>query len=127
MTPAPKNGTGELRHDLEPLTRRFGALGQPQGATWMSGTTGSAAVPGPSTYWIDAVVQLAPAQAAALRQRHALQASATGPALVPGLTGHLPAGPWQVAASLDDALSTGGWAVKAHLAGDALVLSALGQ
>jgi hypothetical protein len=50
---AEKSGSGELRHDPEPLTARWPAL-----AAWMSGTYGDDRVPGPSRYWIDAVATL---------------------------------------------------------------------
>jgi len=53
---AEKSGTGERRNDVEPLVRRFPLLGQPVAAVWYSGTMGSDDAPGPSTYWIDAVV-----------------------------------------------------------------------
>ncbi len=57
-----------MRTDLEPLTKRFSALGGPVSATWMSGTMGDARVPGPSTYWLDAIVELAPMRARDLRR-----------------------------------------------------------
>ena len=56
--PAEKAGSGEVRHDLEPLTERFEQLGEPEEATWLSGTMGDERAPGPSLYWIDAVVVL---------------------------------------------------------------------
>ena len=61
-----KDGTGSVRHDLEPLTKRFSALATPISATWMSGTL-SGDSPGPSTYWIDGVVTLRPEVAQSLR------------------------------------------------------------
>ena len=57
---ASKSGDGTLRTDLEPLTTRFAALGAPVSAQWSSGTMGDSRVPGPSTYWIDAVVVVSP-------------------------------------------------------------------
>ena len=66
VTPGTKTGSGEVRSDLEPLTKRFSALDQPVAATWMSGTLGGDA-PGPSTYWIDAVVRVTPETAATMR------------------------------------------------------------
>ena len=58
LPPAEKNGSDELRTDLEPLTSRSDAIGSPSSARWMSGTTGDDRVPGPSTYRIDAVISL---------------------------------------------------------------------
>src|SRR6478609_3826266 len=51
---------GPVRHDPKPLTKRFPGLGVPVSVTWQSGTMGDPAVPGPSTYWIDAAAQLQP-------------------------------------------------------------------
>ncbi|MGH3924653.1 MAG: hypothetical protein ACRDTT_17630, partial [Pseudonocardiaceae bacterium] len=57
-TEAQKSGSGELRTDEEPLTKRFSVLEAPLEVRWMSGTYGSSRNPGPSTYWIDAVITL---------------------------------------------------------------------
>ena len=58
--------SGGLRTDSDPLTKRYAVLGTPRGVTWVSGTVGDERVPGPSTYWIDAVVVLA----VAVEQHH---------------------------------------------------------
>jgi len=49
---------GVERHDLGPLVSRVPELAVASEATWYSGTVGDPRVPGPSTYWIDAVVTL---------------------------------------------------------------------
>lgn len=113
---ATRSGTGEIRHDLAPLTDRFPQLAGAQSATWMSGTLGDARVPGPSTYWIDAVVVLDEAGFAELRALADGEAdsssdsdSATGlPELDPGLDEALPAGPFVRSPALDDAFSQDG-------------------
>jgi hypothetical protein len=124
---AQKNGTGELRSDLPPLLKRFPLLGRPDGVQWMSGTMGDPRVPGPSTYWIDAVVQLQPEHAAWLRRQYAVQPGGDRPDVVDGLRALLPAGPWSRSAALDAALSQQGFGGKAYLSGDRLVLVAMGQ
>ena len=126
---AQKNGTGALRSELEPLLKRFPPLGRPLGAKWMSGTMGDARVPGPSTYWIDAVVMLQPEHAASLRRQYAVTPAAANesPDVVAGLRPHLPAGPWQRSDALDAALSQLAFPCKALLSGDQLVLMALGE
>ena len=124
---AQKNGTGERREDLAPLLKRFPLLGRPDGAQWMSGTMGDARVPGPSTYWIDALVRLQPDHAAWLRRQYPVQPGSDSPDVVGGLRPLLPAGPWSRSAALDAALSQQGFAAKAYLSGDQLVLVALGQ
>jgi hypothetical protein len=129
---AQKNGTGELRSELEPLLKRFPLLGRPVGAKWMSGTMGDARVPGPSTYWIDAVVQLQGEHAAWLRKQYAVLPAPAGaaPDVVAGLRPQLqqlPQGAWESSAALDAALSQQGFVAKALLSGDQLVLVALGE
>lgn len=69
--PAEKSGSGEVRHDLDPLTDRFPQLGEPESATWLSGTMGDA--PGPSLYWIDAVIVLSPAEFDTLQEGSTLE------------------------------------------------------
>ncbi len=125
-TTAIKQGTGEVRHDLGPLTSRFSALGTPVSATWLSGTLAGEA-PGPSTYWIDAVVHVQPDVAAELR------AKATGPAperpdVVEPLRALQPDG-LLVGPQLDAAFAQGRFRATAHIAKDAdvVVLTALGE
>lgn len=107
-TPAPaatRSGTGELRHDLKPLTDRFARLASATKATWMSGTLGDDRVPGPSTYWIDAVVTLDEADYAALRSETDAQSTTETPAVDPGLEDELPDGPFLRSDALDDLFS----------------------
>lgn len=123
-----KSGTGELRTDLEPLAKRFPLLsGMAEKAEWMSGTLGDDRVPGPSTYWIDAVVTL-PAATVAEIGGGAGERGAT-PSVVEGLRDRLPGGPYLTGDALDDAFSAGKWATTAYLAKEAntVVLVATGQ
>lgn len=126
--PAQKNGSTQLRHDLEPLTTRFPSLGAPLGATWLSGTISDSRAPGPSTYWIDAVVQLAPAQAAALRANFALHDSGKRPDLLPELRGTVPAGPLLTSDDLDRARTSGNWGVTVYVdeGSPTVVITAIG-
>ncbi len=128
-SPAKKTGTGELRSDTEPLLKRFALIGQPQSVKWMSGTMGDSRVPGPSTYWIDAIVRLPAEQAATLRRQYALKtaAASNAPDVVSGLRELLPAPPWETSDALNNALSQQGFFVKAYLSADDLVLTAMGQ
>jgi hypothetical protein len=118
---------GEVRHDLDPLVKRFAALGSPRGATWQGGTLGSDRVPGPSTYWIEAVVQLQPGSARQLAEAHAAQPVAApriDEALAPALT----PGPWVASDQLDGAFRADGFSGRAFLdsGNDALVLLVVG-
>ncbi|QFZ23294.1 hypothetical protein [Saccharothrix syringae] len=117
--PAPvaaKSGTGELRTDLDPLLTRFPALDGTTGARWMSGTRGRADVPGPSTYWIDAVVELPAARVEELVSAHSPTDEGRSPDVVDGMRDHLPAGPFLTGAALDAAFHRGSWSASAHLA-----------
>ena len=105
-SPPAKNGTGEERHDLAPLTKRFPALGLPTTARWYSGTLGDDRVPGPSSYWIDAVVTLEPSAAKSLATDYAAEPASTRPNVVKALRGAVPTGPLVTSEQLDRALST---------------------
>ena len=122
-----KTGTGEVRHDLDPLTKRFSALGTPVSATWMSGTLDSSA-PGPSTYWIDAVVQLSPETAATLRDASAT-ATAETPQVEGGVRAAMPSGQLLRSSDLDALFAQGTFRAKAYLSAgsDTVVLVSLGQ
>ena len=126
---AEKSGTGELRKDLEPLTKRFDALGSPQSATWMSGTMGDSDVPGPSTYWIDAIVTLAPGEARALKTRYAAKEADRTPDVIDALRGKFSQGPLLSSDELDTAFSQGSYAASAFLDVEynQVVLTAKGQ
>jgi hypothetical protein len=122
-----KTGTGDLRHDLEPLTKRFTALGDPVSATWQSGTLASAA-PGPTTYWIDAVVELTPEVATALRT-HETEPTSETPEVVAAVRAAIPSGPLRHGADLDAAFAQGSFRAKVYLVEgtDTVVLTALGE
>jgi hypothetical protein len=129
LTPARKAGTGDVRSDDAPLLKRFALLGQPQSVKWMSGTMGDGEAPGPSTYWIDAIVRLSSAQVTEMEQRYALTlvASSVAPDVQAGLRKFLPQAPWKSSEALNAALSQGGFKVKAFVSADGLTLTAVGQ
>lgn len=119
-----------LRTDEEPLTRRFPGLGGPVSARWQSGTLGDdRLVPGPSTFWIDAVVELEPRVADRLRSA----ASPTGvgqPELTPDVAGEAPDGQPEAVAGLGHGSGVAdGWTVEAWLVEgtDTVLLSAIGE
>jgi hypothetical protein len=125
---AQKSGSGELRTDTEPLTTRFSVLGAPRQVTWMSGTYGNPRNPGPSTYWIDAVVTLDAATAGELVSTYSPAPTSDVPDVVNGMREHLPPGPFETSAALDDAFDEGRWSASAYLDPQAatLVLVATG-
>lgn len=110
----------QIRHDLEPLTKRFPAIGHPISVTWMGGTLGGqsdsrATVPGPSDYWIEAIIKLEPATADALRSRYAPMATGAAPKLNENLQNDVPAGPFLTSVAMDKALSNNDWRSSAFL------------
>ncbi|XVS63762.1 hypothetical protein ACQPYE_36800 [Actinosynnema sp. CA-299493] len=113
--PAAKSGTGELRTDPEPLVKRFPVLTAPERARWMSGTFGRADVPGPSTYWIDAVVTLPAADVERLVSAYAPKAEGKSPDVVDGMRGRLPGGPFLTGDALDAAFGHEHWYASAYL------------
>jgi hypothetical protein len=126
--PAAKSGTGELRTDLEPLVKRFPTLTTATGARWMSGTFGRTDTPGPSTYWIDAVVVLEPSEVERLVSAHAPTATGEKPDVIEELREQLPHGPFLTGDALDAAFKYENWRVDSYLARESgeLVLVAMG-
>lgn len=119
---------GGPRTDSAPLTTRYAVLGTPRAVTWLSGTVGDDRVPGPTTYWIDAVVVLAPSTAADLRSRGGDLTTRTVD-VQPELAAAVPSGGLVGSDALDSALSSGGFRTTAGLASDGrtLVFTSVGQ
>lgn len=125
---AQKSGTGELRSDTEPLTTRFPMLDGLREVKWMSGTYGDARNPGPSTYWIDAVITLDPGTIDKLTSTYAPDRTDRTPTVVDGMRSHLPPGPFLAGDGLDKAFAHDRWSASAYLDPQAgrLVLVATG-
>ena len=126
---ATKSGDGVERSDTEPLTSRIPALAGVPSVTWYSGTLGDPDAPGPSLYWIDAVVVLPDGVAEELRNTLELTPAVDQPGVVEALVPHLPAGTLLTGAQLDEAFSAAAWRSTAYLsqASDQLVLVIVGQ
>ncbi|MEC3973870.1 hypothetical protein [Amycolatopsis sp. H20-H5] len=93
----------ELRHELGPLVARFPGIGQPISATWVLWDNNSDRLsgPGPTTSWIDAIVELEPRRAAELL---ATASNGGTPAVRDALRPHLPPGPFVAGHGLDVAI-----------------------
>ena len=127
---ATKNVEGGLKTDPSPLVKRFAALGTPLSVEWASGVMGGPRVPGPSTYWIDAVVHLTPEVAATMRTAATSGGVGEGqPEVVPLLADRMPSGPLRTSPALDALLASPGWDVHGYVdpASDVLVLTARGE
>lgn len=122
-----KQGTGTVRHDLEPLTRRFTALGTPVSATWMSGSLKGDA-PGPSTSWIDAVVEVTPETARSLAELAPTATTSTLEAERPVLDA-VPEGKSKTAAALEAAFAQDSFRARVELVEgtNTVVLVSLGE
>ncbi len=109
-----KQGDNVLRHDLEPLIKRLPVLADAPSASWASGTLGESRAPGPSLYWIDAVVELDDATYS--------QAEAIGGAVTPLpdslhelVRPEASDGAYASHSGLDEFFSDGGWQATAYL------------
>ncbi|MBB2991328.1 hypothetical protein FHR72_002812 [Mycolicibacterium iranicum] len=115
----------EIRTDSAPLTTRFPAIGTPVSARWVTWHSEDAAVPGPTTYWIDAVLTLNPQTTATLT---GLDPTAQGrtPSVAEALRPEVSDGPFLTGPALDAAMSAHGWTAGAYLdaARNQLVLNA---
>lgn len=71
--------------------------------------------PGPSTYWIDAVITLDTAMVAELTSRYSPTSTDETPSVVDGMKEHLPPGPLKSSDALDRAFKEGRWWASAYL------------
>ena len=123
---APVTDAREIRTDTAPLTKRFPAIGEPVTASWVTWNSATDGAPGPTTYWIDAVVTLTPQTTKTLE---ALKLAAQGktPEVADELRPAVSTGPFLSGAALDGALSTSGWMATGYLdpARNLLVINAI--
>ncbi|PRC41838.1 hypothetical protein C6A85_000000113570 [Mycobacterium sp. ITM-2017-0098] len=126
-SPPPAEPPVEIRSDTEPLTTRFPAIGTPDAVTWVTWNSASSDVPGPTTYWIDAVVTLPPQTTTALVTTFQPAADGKTPSVHDMLRSAVPPRPFLTGTALDAALSTSGWVASAYLDRERnqLVLSAI--
>lgn len=114
--PARKSTANPVRHDLEPLMKRFGALGTPVAASWVSGDMGDVRVPGPSMYWLDSVVELTADTARELKHTYKPGLSGESPDVWSTLRALLPENRYLTSEGLDAAFTTTTMQTKAFLA-----------
>jgi hypothetical protein len=129
--PEPRKVVDErgMRTDLEPLTRGFPAIGEPRSAQWQSGTLGDGrSAPGPSTHWIDGVVELDPQVADRLRL-DAGPPAGTVPDLTPDIVVLVPDGRLASVDGLGQGQGAKGWSSQSWLVEgtDTLLISAVGE
>lgn len=124
-----KTTTNAVRHELEPLTKRFPAFGSPVSASWVSGDMGDSRVPGPSLYWIDAIVEVSPATANGLKTTYLPVPTSNVPDVWETLRGNLPQGGYLASDQLDQAFRSTKINAHAYLAVGApvVVITASGE
>jgi hypothetical protein len=106
-----KIDAAEVRTDRDPIATRFPRLGAFTDVRWAGGTLGDDRVPGPSTYFIEAVVNLAPDDVARLSGEYELSPAAALPqapqSLAPFLEG---SGAWATSDELEAGFGSQDWA-----------------
>lgn len=127
--PAAKTTSNPVRNELEPLTKRFPALGPPVSASWVSGDMGDPRNPGPSLYWIDAIVEVSPVTADGLKATYRPVPTANRPDVWETLRGNLPQGSYLTSDQLDQAFRSTRISAHAFLATDEpiVVITATGE
>ena len=94
----------ELRTDADPITSRFAQLDGLESVVWLGGTEGDDRAPGPSLYWVDAIVTVDAAHLATITDGLDLQ-PVDAPDLHDPLGAELPDGPFVGSPELDAAFS----------------------
>lgn len=123
-SPGSPGSSSTVRTDREPITKRFSALGAFESVHWLGGAHGSPQsrtdLPGPTDYWIEAVVRLRPEDFAALRDRFGGNRNRTpvaAPTARPALRSALPStGEWVTVPGLtEEVLATSGMSGEVRL------------
>ena len=106
-----KQWDGKIRHDLDPLKRRLGHLGDGYTATWAGGlygfNTGREIPNQDQRYWIDAVIRLDPKVAREFEGQIGSSARKETPNIKQELRGELPPGAALTSDELDAYVNEG--------------------
>jgi hypothetical protein len=113
-TPDAPDHKVEIRSDTAPLVDRFPAIGAPDTVSWVTWNSATGGAPGPTTYWIDAVITLQPQTTRVFAELKPL-AQGKIPEVAEELRPGVSDGPFLTGAALDDALSTSGWVATGYL------------
>ncbi len=123
------NEFGDTRTDTAPLVKYFPAIGAAESAQWVTWNNASGRAPGPTIYWIEAVITLTPADADRLRNAYKPAPAPALPELESQIQQAVPPGRYTSGPELDRALGSGPeWGGNAtaylHEGAPILVLSA---
>ncbi len=101
------NRYGDTRTDTAPLVKYFPAIGNPESAQWVTWSNAPERAPGPTIYWIEAVIRLTPADADRLRYTYDPPPAPTSPRLTSQIQQAVPPGRYLSGLELDRALRSG--------------------
>ncbi|PKQ25742.1 MAG: hypothetical protein CVT64_08575 [Actinobacteria bacterium HGW-Actinobacteria-4] len=112
-----KWGDGQVQHSTEIMTERLPALIDMESVTYYIGGQGKVewvtdriTVPGPTDYWLDAVVTLPNGAVASLLDTvHDAHVASDAPDVVPHLSASLPAGDLWWSPTLNEHITTATW------------------
>ncbi|QYN41035.1 hypothetical protein K1T35_47695 (plasmid) [Pseudonocardia sp. DSM 110487] len=113
-----------MRTDRTPIAERFPRLGSFVEVRWVGGRAGDERVPGPSTYFIEAVVTLSPDDVARLASSFELTPAASPPRSPASLTSFLEGrgleerGRWWTSTELEAGFGPSGWVSDVFIALD---------
>ncbi|MCA2210554.1 MULTISPECIES: hypothetical protein [Nocardia] len=113
--------SAEVRHDQEPLTKRFPLIDEPVSVSWITWNNEEGRVPGPTTYWIQAVVELRPEIADEMRSKFNLSSSQPKP-FEPALEPSVPSVSYVSGPEINSAFSVNGWKSSVYLQADGQTL-----
>ncbi|WP_280234496.1 hypothetical protein [Nocardia cyriacigeorgica] len=89
------------------MVKYFPAIGNPETAQWVTWNNASERTPGPTIYWIEAVIRLTPADADRLRNTYKPAPTAARPELTSQVQQVVPPGRYATGPDLDRALRSG--------------------
>lgn len=98
---------GDTRTDIASLVKYFPAIGNPESAQWVTWNNASERAPGPTIYWIEAVIRLTPADADRLRNTYNPVPNPASPELKSQVQQAVPPGRYVSGPELDRALRSG--------------------
>lgn len=111
---AAKTGDGKVRNELAPIAARFPMLKNAKSIQWTSGVMGDPAMPGPSLYWIDAVIRPDAALLEKISQLEGLAHAQPPGDTHPAIQRLIPEGRYQTLPELDGLFTHGTWLCKAY-------------
>lgn len=111
---AAKTSDGKVRNELASIAARFPMLKNAKSIQWTSGVMGDPAMPGPSLYWIDAVIRPDAGLLEKISQLEGLAHAQPPGDTHPAIQRLIPEGRYQTLPELDGLFTHGTWLCKAY-------------